>query len=136
MLDLAKRYTMDSDKATEGVWHDLDGSRFLLAYWGWGNTRFELESKRLMSNPDLKAETDMTIEEYQAAQELERKAFVDAILLGWENVTVNGEVVEYSKELAMRVLKAYPGLWAELRMLANDQAKYARATEVTLAKNS
>jgi hypothetical protein len=115
---------------------ELEGSKFLLAYWGWGNVRFELESKRLMANPDLKSELDMTSDEYMAAQGAERKAFVEAILLDWENVNINGESAPYSKELAMDVLQAYPGLWMELRSMASEQEQFARKVETALAKNS
>lgn len=135
-MDLAKRYTLDTEKATNGVWREIDGTRFLIAYWGWGNTRFELESKRLMANPMMKPEAEMTEQEYVELQDSERKAFANSILLDWENLTINGELTPYDKELACDVLKAYPQLWIELKALSFDQNVYARETEREIAKNS
>lgn len=98
-MDLST-FETDQDAAEEGVWCDVGDSRLKVARYG--NKKFQRYLQRLV------APYKQIMQKGQMPEETSEKLMIQAlskhVLLGWENLTVDGESVEYSTANAIEIL--------------------------------
>lgn len=120
--NLDKFFKTDAHLEAKGVWFEVsDGVRFLVSRFGGMNS---MEVKKAMAKyhrPYAKS-----IERGTLRQDQERKinaqVFVEACLLNWEGVEVDGEVLLFSKEKAVE-------LFCQLPELLDTLFDYSSSTE-------
>lgn len=135
-MRLKKKYRLDVKKAEEGVWVDLDGAKFKLAFNGVANPRYEFElSKHVGQFQTINAET---FEGHTEKRDMIIETFVESVLLDWSGVYLEEadvDPLEFSKPTAVNTLKEFPNLFYDLVALASDQARYYFTAEATTVKN-
>lgn len=96
MFDLNSNFNMDSQKELEGVWEPLgDDSKILVARIG--NSRYQSEYRKIPSAQRRRIENNMV-----KGKEIERiisALLAKTILLDWEGLGDNGELLTYSEPL-------------------------------------
>lgn len=105
-VDLFSKFATDPTKISEGVWvpmSDMEGVPGRIKIGKYGSPayndalkRFALELKRDSGDKKLSEE------EWDLVA---KKAAAETLILGWEDITLNGEPVEYSFELALKLLQ-------------------------------
>lgn len=125
-------YETSGEAEANGAWVDLGPSSFLLARTGGANENFmKTASKRLKP---YQAALDQLSK--PAADELAIGIFVDTVLLGWKNVKDRaGNVIEFSKEAAKKLLKELPNLFQVLQAEAGKMSNFTQANLDAAAKN-
>lgn len=124
-MDLRKNFDTEKDLIKEGIWIDFNGGRFLVAYAGNLNPKWVKIAERVYKPHRYAVDHDILSEEL--AEELNAQIFVEAVLLDWQNVELDGEKLPYSRENAKRVLKEFPILWQGLREQATKVSNYRKA---------
>ncbi len=120
-------YETDMKKETEGFWHPINKKiSFLLARAGGANLNFSkaLEKKtrphRGRGGAFEGEEVDVEL-----ATELMKEAFAETIILDWKGITdKTGKPVAYSAKAAVKLLKALPDLFTDLRDVAGKAANF------------
>ena len=115
-MDLFDEFAVDAEKATKGVWQKLYGdAEFLLA--AADNPEAEALRLELMRQfrPAMVAGGRVA---NGALLEIECQVLSKTVLLGWKNVTENGEEVEATQENRYKMLRKYD----KLRGLVNTAA--------------
>ncbi len=135
-MSLGKLFKTNAKAEREGVFFDYgpnedlvpkDGGeaptmRFRLARAGGANLGYVKALERI-TRPFKKAiQTDNLSND--RAKALDRQAFIEACLLGWENITLENEVLGFSKENAEKLFTALPELYDDLRSQAGNFALY------------
>jgi hypothetical protein len=108
-MDLKKTKT-DPKAEREGVWIQNEDARFKIARMRnpAALAAFQEKTRFLRGRiPDAKQEEIMT------------EVMAEHILIGWENVTIGGDVLDYSREAAAMVLKEFP----EIRAFVFDESQ-------------
>ena len=119
MADLRKTYGTNKSKELDGVWEDIgDGIRVKVARIG--NSKYQKTFNRI-SKPHRKALRRGTLKE-DIAEKLMIDCMVDAVLLDWENVELDGQVIPYSKENATKILTEFKDFRDTINDYANDMA--------------
>lgn len=117
MADLKKLYGTDKEKENNGVWQDFgDGIKMRIARVG--NENYKKLFQRL-SKPHRKAIRGGRLSE-EVAEKLMIKCLAETVLLDWENVEVDGELLPYSKDNAFRVLTDFRDVKESVEDYAND----------------
>ena len=97
--------------------------RFKIARAGGSNKQFARTLEKL-SRPHRRAIAMGSIPD-EKAEQLYRKAFCSAVLLGWENVQdENNNLIEFSEENALKLFSDLPELFRDLREQANNVSLY------------
>lgn len=60
----------------------------------------------------------------ELAKSIDRQAWLETCLLGWSNITLDGQLLEFSRENAERLFTALPDLYADLREQSNNMSLY------------
>lgn len=127
MTNLFEKYETDRQKETEGVEIDIDGAIFICRHAGGGNRKFRAAVGMEMNKPGMRERLngedkgDM----YEADDELSIRAYADAVVLDWREVTDrNGDPWPYSKENFVELMTACPDLWTTLKYRAADIDNY------------
>jgi hypothetical protein len=140
MSNLHKRYKTDVVKEQNGIPVEFDANddgsipKFYIARMGGGNEEylkaFERETKphrRQMELGTLNPNVD---------REIYRKIFVSAVLKGWENVqNEKGELIPYTEENALALLRELPDLQKELSQQAANIDNFRQEALQAEAKN-
>lgn len=102
MFDLSA-IAVDPKLAIEGRWKEFGGGRFLIARWN--NKKASAMRNELHSEFYSKIKDSDTPENLDKEfAEIQTKVMSECILLGWENVGEKGNPIEYSTEVAFKVL--------------------------------
>ncbi|UOF80399.1 hypothetical protein [Caudoviricetes sp.] len=129
-MSIYKNFSHDSDKVKGGVWHEIEGSRFKLAFAGEINPNYSKVRERVFR---AAGRTNLSDEKLR---EIEVSIFVDAVLLGWENVTgPDDSPLEYNRAAAVEVLTDLPWLLETLQNLAANRSYYKPGDAEQDAKN-
>lgn len=108
----------------EGVWLDYPGSDLRLRIASMHSPRYQKAMRRGFSkarrNSHGKSEEDIE-------EEVQRRAFGEAILVGWENLTEEGKPVPYSTEKSVELILSLPKLYAFV--LAKTTREFANLTD-------
>lgn len=132
-MDLAKQFAMDTAKETDGVWFDLDEkSRICVARMNNHKHRAALEMAVKPFRVQINAGT-LPDNKYK---EITLGPLADFVLVGWENLALEGELLEYSAENARRVLSEFPEFRALVTSLSLDAENYRASDLEEDVKNS
>lgn len=130
-MDIFAAYATDETKEQEGSWVEIGDSEFLVARSG--NRKYSRMLGRLVEK-NQKA-LDMRDE---AADKLSDRLMVEVlaatILLGWENVSFQGKVLEYNKANAEKLL-AIKDFRREIMKRADDFDAFKVVAEAENEKN-
>lgn len=110
-MDL-ESYINDTTAMLDGVWVEIAGANFLLGKMD--NRHYRKAVRELRANDGRKEEPANQDE----AMAWMVDAFVGTVLLGWRDVKIGGEDLEYSDAIARRVLHKFPRLVDELMAAA------------------
>lgn len=144
-MSLYKQFKTDEKVEKEGVWLEYGSAgedkpvRIKIARAGGTNSKFlQLLEKR--SKPYRRQIQTETIDP-KVAENLFMDVYAEAVVLGWENVTAAdlGEThetpLEFTKENCLKLFKALPDLFADLREQANRVALFRLETREADAGN-
>lgn len=132
-FDLSELY-VDPGRGEEGVWVDFySGSRLKIAYSE--SKRYKAAIAKLAKQHRLQLD-DSNEDSYEVVQAITCRALAEHILLGWENLKINGEDAEYNKELGYQVLLQYPKMREFVVEKAGDPVTFRSAMIDTVKKVS
>lgn len=131
-------FKADTEREIQGAWVDITfrGQKFRFKVARSGNPEFtriftKYKNSKIFANPD-------SDESIAHDQECLNRAFSQAILMDWdESMTMNGEPVKYSVEVAYEILKdpAFTELKNQLAVKAGDFDLYAEVQLETAEGN-
>ena len=114
----------DAVLETAGVWIDYGAAgKFLVARSGGANTKFAkvLEAKMRPYRRQL----DQGKLDNEVASKVLLETFIEACLLGWENITYqDGKAVKFSKQNAVKLFTDLPDLFGDLRDQSSKMATF------------
>lgn len=127
-MDLKQQYPANVSMAEDGVKVPMDGAVFILTYYKSAKVQmaFQVEVQKL-KHEGLSHE--------DAAIKAMRSVLVKAVVLGWENLTEDGKLVEYSPSECRRILDTYVGLDTALMEKAGDIALFREKQQEETAGN-
>lgn len=110
-------------------------TRIKIARAGGQNTAFTKALERL-TKPYRKAIQTNSLDD-KTADRVYKEAFIDGVLLGWENVEgPDGELLEFNRENAIKLFTDLPDLFRDLREQAENVALFrAEVREVDLGNS-
>lgn len=134
-MSLAKLFKTNPAMERDGILVDygpneelplVDGAhpqmRFKIARAGGANQAHNKAVERLIKPHKRTVQTGNLSNEL--AKSIDRAAWMETCLLGWENISLEGEVLDFSKENAERLFNALPDLYADLREQSNNMALF------------
>jgi hypothetical protein len=130
-MDIYATYATDEDAEVNGVWQHLGDANLLIARAN--NPRYARMLTSLAEKHQLaldKGDDDSDA----LSNKLLIDVFAETILLGWENVSYNGESLPYTLENARKVL-AHKDFRREVARLAESIDAYRVKVEEAQAKN-
>lgn len=102
VYDVFARHATDARVEVEGRWVNLTkDARVLVARSG--NEKFSAKLKSLIKKNFIRLD-DESKENLALIEQVMQEAMAETILLGWENLSYQGELLPYSKENAMKLL--------------------------------
>jgi len=119
-LHLAFKTNTDLEK--NGVWFDLGDCRFLLKRFGGANRDLSKVMAKVFKPVAHLVEKDLLPDEVDS--KLTAKAFVEACLVDWEGVEIDGEEVPFSKEKAIELMVELPDLMQTLLECSKNVENY------------
>lgn len=133
-MDIKKEFATDKVAENEGIWEEIgDGAKVLVARVG--NKKWEAAMERLRK-PHLKSLRRRGRLQDEVAEKITIEAMAEALLLDWEGIEEEGEVVAYSKENATRFLTDYPEFRNMVYGIASDAEVYRQELLEDAAGNS
>lgn len=130
-MDVFAQYATDETKEVEGVWRQMGDAKLLIARSG--NKKYARALAKVIEDNQAALEVND-----DAAEALNTKVLVDVmadtVLLGWENLSFKGTVLEYTKVNA-RVVLAVKDFRVAVNRLATDIDAYKAAQEAKTEKN-
>lgn len=138
---LHKQFATDPELEKNGVlveYPDPDGGKssfFRIARAGGANMAYSKTMERL-AKPLRRQIANEQLSPAQA-QRITKTAFVETVLLGWENVTdpTTDELVNFSVPAALKLFEELPDLYADLAEQAGKAALFRKAALEADAKN-
>lgn len=125
-------FAVDKDA---GVWHTLENFGDLeVKLARWGNTRFNNMFSAMTRNKQrqIARQTLDSAEQERIILEVVART----VLLGWRNMEIDGEPVEYTWQDGFAVLDAIPELFRDIQDLSQDESFYRKKQLEDEAKNS
>lgn len=147
-MSLAKLFKTDTTLEQKGspitFTANDDGTipTFYVARMGASNVRYKKELEA--ATRPYRREMQLGTLPENKAKEIARKLFIDTILTGWENISVEdagmtptteNEKLPFTKENANAVFDYLPELYAELQAAAQNMANFMEAQRETEVKN-
>ena len=127
-MDLFEQYATDEVAEVEGRWFPLDKTtKVLVARTGNPNYLKALRQRMKDAQVDVEDNSD---ENEKLVSDLIVETMAETILLGWKNVSLKKEVLEYSKTNAMRVL-SLKGFRARISGIADKLESFRVKDEAT-----
>lgn len=136
-VNFYEKFETDNNAETHGIWVSTGtGERapcFLIAHIGASNKRYSKilaqKLKAVGGDPKLLSESE--------AESVMKDAFVEAVLLNWENVPArDGSLLEYNRDNALSLLTELPKLYERLDFEARDFTNFKKSTLEKAAKKS
>lgn len=119
-LDIFKA---DKNLEQNGVWFEInDTTGFLVRRMGPNNPKIKAAMAKYFK-PHARQIEMGTMDEAKG-REIMAKIFVEACLVDWKGVEIDGKEVDYSPEVAINLLLETPDLHAALDKYANDFNSY------------
>lgn len=118
--NLHKLYATDKGLEKEGIWMEIDDDvKFLVKRFGGNNGPSIKEAHARYMKPHARRIEAGTMPA-KKEQELLIKFFVDACLIDWQGIEVDGKDTPFSREVAYELFKELPDLLAALMDEANN----------------
>jgi hypothetical protein len=144
-MSLEKLFKTNKKMEREGILidygpnEDLPGDpppsiRFRVARSGGSNVAYSKVLERI-TKPWKRALQNGQVSN-ERAKEMDREAFIEACLLGWENVTLGGQVLEFSAANAKVLFETLPDMYDDLREQAGSSALFREETREADLGNS
>lgn len=110
--NLDSQFKTDKKKECEGVWCWVSGEEvgFLVKRFGNYNSPEVKKAMTLHSSKYSKQIADGTLTPEQN-QEITVKSFVDACVIGWKGIEIDGAFPEFTKELCVEVFTQLPDVF-------------------------
>ncbi len=104
-MDMNKSFGVDKKSSEDGKWFNLEhGGRAQVARMGCPKYKASVQRLQRPNSALLRS----TLDTSEVLDNIVVEAMAETILLDWEGITVDGEVVEHSKDNAMMLLREYP----------------------------
>ncbi len=116
MTNMLELESFDADSFETGIWFPVDGDSELKIARA-GNAAYMQEYERLEKSFRKEHGNKLTPEQRQS---LNCQAMSVGLLKDWKNVTLKGEVTEYTPQLGAKYLKRNPKLLSYVLDKAND----------------
>lgn len=121
-----------NDRLTQGTWVEYGGSKFLLAHSS--NMKFQRVFARLQA--PHRSKIDKGTLDPEISKDLVCKAFSQALILDWDDVIDSeGNLVEFSQDMAYQAIMNNPDLLEYIQEVANNLAYFKDEEVETLGKN-
>jgi hypothetical protein len=116
-------YGPNKDLPVDPVTGDHPAIQFRIARAGGANEQYTKRLEVLAKKHRRAIQNEMI--ETATLLKMTQQAFVDTVLLGWENVTDrNGDVMPFNTENALALFKQLPDLFIDLQEQANKAALF------------
>ncbi len=126
MTNLYEMFETSDRLETEGIWAQVGDARFLLARAGGANSKFTKMVEAKM-RPHRRQAQAGTLDQ-GTRERIAMEAFVDSVLLGWENVTgKDGKPIEFSRDAARALFTDLRDLHELLVQESMEYANYRQA---------
>lgn len=118
-------YKTDTDLEKNGVWFKIpkSGARFCLRRFGGDNASKVKEAMARFHKPYAK-QIELGLLDDAKSKEIMAKIFVEACVIDWENVIIDGTDTKFDKDIAVKLFIALPPLFDTLFSLASDVESY------------
>jgi hypothetical protein len=134
-FDFKKSFVTDRKKEVEGTWVEtnIDGQTLKLLIARDGNPRYKSYLRSLLKRHEraLSRNDDKALELFE---QLENEVIAHTILLGWEDIYMDDEVLEYSPEVAQKLLE-WPDFKKLVVDLSQDFSLFKEASDEEVLKN-
>lgn len=110
-------------EASSGVWIDFGDRRFLILRAGGANHRF---TRRIgeMIRPLRRQIANGTVDP-DKLRKIYWRVYAEAVVKDWDGIKSGGNPVPYSAEAGYAFFEAFPDLFEELRVYADDMSTFA-----------
>jgi len=116
-------FKTDKAQEQEGVVFQLGETTFTMKRFGGFNSPLVRKAMAKYHKPYAK-QVEMGTLSFEKEQEIMAKVFVEGSLMGWSGLEVDGEMVDYSKEVAVKLLIELPDLMNTLVEYASNADHY------------
>ncbi len=122
--NLDKMFKNDVTQETEGIWFDIsDEVGFKVKRFGGENANASEAAMTKHFKPYARAIQFETMDPKKES-ELMTKVFVEACMVDWKGVEIDGEIVKYTPEKAIQLFLARPELRKTLVDYASQSKNY------------
>lgn len=120
-MDLSKSFGVDKRSAEEGKWFDLEnGGRVKVAKLGC--PAFKAEVQRLQK-PHL-AVLQSSMDSTELLDKITITAMSRTVLVDWDNISMDGESLEYSSEKAKEIMTLFPDFREVISSLSIERRNF------------
>lgn len=134
MPSVYEMFGTDAEKEKNGVEVDFGSFKFTVGRAGPTNPRYvkALESR---TRPHKRAIETGTIDQ-ELAKQIDREAFVEGCMIGWEGITdEHNNVIPFSYDAAVKLFTDLPDLFLFIKEEAKKGDLFRRATNESIAGN-
>lgn len=122
--NLDDQFRTDENLEENGIWfHTSETTGFLCRRFGGKNSQKVKAASAKYFKPYVK-QIEIGALSDDVQRELTIKCFVEASLVDWKGVKVNGQEIPFSQENALGLLKALPALFDSLIKFASEMDNY------------
>ena len=121
--NLDKIFKQNTGLEKDGVWFELEnGVGFLVRRFGGANT--ELKKAMVKFYKPVAKLIDKNLLPDDKEKEILSKAFIQACMIDWKGVEIDGELAPYKFETAVELFKSLPELMETLMEYSQDSENY------------
>jgi hypothetical protein len=122
--NLDSLFKTDKVSEKEGVWFRVsDEARFLVARFG-GNNSVKVKQALAKNYKPFAKQIESGAMPAEREKEVLIRSFVDASLLDWEGIEIDGEVKDFDKDLAIKFFMELPELFEAIYSYASTADSY------------
>lgn len=124
MENIYEMFETDDQLEASGVWIDYGkAGSFLVGRMGGANTKFAQVFEAKMR--PYRRQLDNKTLPLDVAEKVLRESFIEACLMGWENVKDRkGKAIKFSKAAADKLFQDLPDLFTDLHTQASQMANF------------
>lgn len=122
--NIDKAFATDAKSETEGVWFEIqEGVSLLVKRYGGSNSQTIKKAAAKFSAPYSRQIEKGTISP-EKDLEIAAKTIVEACIIDWKGIQINGQDQEFKKELCVQLLMDFPELAADVFKFAANPENY------------
>lgn len=123
--NLDKYFKTDESLETEGVWFAVtDDTQFLVRSFTSAKNVAKIEAARERHFRPFSNQIKMKTLKPEQEQEILYKVFIEACMVDWKGVEIEGVVTPYSPEACLKLFKLLPQLAADIISWSNEKQNY------------